>query len=934
MVYEEMEHTRHNIFRIMQFKVHLSYCLLFFCGFLYFLSGVKAYGLDPKKKFSQYIHVSWTVNDGLPQDTIKAICQTQDGFIWLGTEEGVVRFDGINFKVFNSENTKQIKSNNIIVLKEDTSGNLWIGTNRGGLIKFCNDQFTVYTTKDGLPSDFIISLCEDHEGSLWIGTDKGLACYKKNKFTSYTEEDGLSSSLISALYEDSKEDLWIGSFHGGVMCLKDGRLLSLPLNNKQVDTTSVRSICEDKNGNIWIGTESSGLYCLSNSIITRYTIDHGLSNNAVFSILEDRDGNLWIGTNKGLSLLKDGTIASFPREENFSICIIRAIYEDKEGNIWIGMRGKGLWRISDGKFTTYTEKDGLSNDFVRAIYEDDSGNLWIGTNSGLNLFKDEEFISFGGKYLSEIPIFSIVKDKKKNLWVAAVGKYGLFRFRNNHCTIYSKKNGLYSSVITAIYLDRKDNIWIGSFGGGLYLFKNDKFIHYSTKDGLYSDIIYYILEDHRGNLWVSTGIGLNCIRDEKILPYSTEETLSDEVVLFMHEDAENNLWLATNSGGLKRIKENRLQKYSTEDGLFSDKVFSILEDDKGNLWMGCGKGIFCISKKDLDEFDSGKIKKISVKAYNESDGMKTRECFGASPQVAWKTRDGKLWFATLRGLTMIDPENIRINNYPPDVYINKILVNGESYSPKQEAELASGVRNLAFSYNALSFTAPDGVKFRYKLEGYDKEWNEIGNPRERTAYYKALSPGRYCFRVMAANKDNIWSENIADFEFFIKPHFYQTYLFYAFCLFTLFLSGLGLLWARTWRIKSKELNKYKSSSLLDEKVKDYLEMLFHMMEKEKYFTDPDLNLLKFAKSLSLPPSHLSQILNIHLKQNFNDFINAYRIEEAKERIVDPKYRYLKLASIGSDVGFGSKSAFYSAFKKHSGMTPLDFRKRYRDPQDQ
>lgn len=908
--------------------INLSFNPLFFFALLYIVTCTRLFGLDPQKNFSQYVHTQWTVNDGLPQDTIKAIYQTKDGFIWLGTEEGIVRFDGFNFKVYNTDNISQFKSNNIIVLKEDSSGNLWIGTYSGGLVKFRNGQFTVYTTRDGLPGDLVVSLCEDSEERLWIGTDKGLAYYKEDKIISFSERNGLSNTIISSLYEDSQKRLWIGTFHTGIMYFKDGRFFPVSLNNAQRDNITVRAVIEDQKGNIWVGTESNGLYRLNGKNISNYTTVNGLSNNAVFSLLEDKNGTLWIGTNRGLNQFKDGKLIAFPRDENFSCCVIRALYEDQEGNIWVGMRGKGLWRITDGKFTTFTVEDGLSNNFIRAVYEDESGNLWIGTNSGLDLFKDGKFSSFASRFISETPVFSIAGDKNNSLWVATVGKYGLFRFSNGGCTIYSKKDGLLADTLTALYIDSKDNLWIGTFGEGVYLFKDNQFFHYSTEDGLYSNIIYYIFEDHKGNLWVSTGIGLNCIKDEKIINYPLEELLSDEAVLFMHEDEEKNIWLATASSGLKRIKSNRVYSYSTDDGLYSNKIYSILEDDKGNLWMGCGKGIFCVSKQDLNKFDSREINKIPCKAYNEADGMKTRECYGTSNQVAWKTRDGKLWFATLRGLTMIDPDNIKINTHPPNVFIEKIEVNGESYSPKNESKFGPGVKNINFSFKALSLTAPDGVKFKYKLEGKDKDWIESRNVKDRKAYYKNLLPGNYLFLVKAANKDNIWSHEAVGFEFTVKPYFYQSYTFYGIALFSIFILGMGYTWLRIRNNKVKEMNKYKSSSLSDEKIKDYVNKLFHVMEKEKYFTAQDLDLPKLASSISIPPSHLSQIINIHLKQNFNDFINTYRIKEAKKRLLDPKYNHLKLASIGSDVGFGSKSAFYSAFKKHTGVTPLEFKKRH------
>lgn len=424
---------------------------------------------------------------------------------------------------------------------------------------------------------------------------------------------------------------------------------------------------------------------------------------------------------------------------------------------------------------------------------------------------------------------------------------------------------------------------------------------------------------------MGTGGGLNCMREGRVVSYPFEKTLSEEIVYSIYEDEEFNLWIGTSSGGLKKANEKILRTYSSKDGLFSNRIFSILEDRRGSLWMSCGKGIFSVGKKDLDDFDSGKIKKIPVKTYNEFDGMKTRECHGTDSQVACKTKEGKLWFATHKGLSMIDPSHVKINKYPPAVLIENVVIGGKVLSPHQEIKISRGVKNIAFRFNAISLTAPQKVKFKYKLEGLEDEWNYLKSSEERTVHYGGLSPGQYQFRLNASNNDNIWNDKETVYKFQLRPYFHQTFGFYLLCFCLVGVIGYGSWKIYRLKIRIKELKKYKSSSLQTIKAKEYRGKLIYGMEEKKYFTDREMTLHKLGTLLSIPSAHLSQIINVHFKQNFYDFLNHYRVEEAKKKLMDPTYKHYKLSAIGNEVGFKSTSTFYNAFKKYVRMTPLDFK---------
>lgn len=894
-----------------------------------FISAVNGtiYGIDVKKSFSQYVHEVWMVKNGLPQNSVQAICQTPDGYLWIGTEAGLARFDGIDFKIYNNQNTKQITNNDIMALEKDDRGNLWIGTHGGGLVKYKNDQFTHYTTRDGLPSDIIMSLHNDRKGNTWIGTGGGLSCFSDGKFISFTKNNGLNSDVVMAICEDSSGTIWIGTYGGGINLYRNHQFSALT-ENDGLSSNNIRSIFEDRDGNVWIGTERAGLIRYHDGSFSTLSTNQGLSNNTILSIFEDSRGNLLIGTNGGgINYFIDGELAHYSSRQGLSNDIIRSIYEDMKGNLWIGTRGGGLNRLSEGKFITFTRNEGLSDDLIRSVYEDSEGILWVGTNHGLNYKNGEKFMPFAEKYLSKSTILSILKDSGGNLWIGTYGD-GIFRYMNGKWSDFTLKLEHGNDIVNALFEDHQGKIWIGTLGRGLTSFHNGRFSFYTTKEGLYSNIIYCIYEDQDYNLWIGTGIGLNCIKNNQVTSYPMEEVLSSKIVFSLYQDEEGKLWMATNGSGLKWLKGSELKSCSTKEGLFADKIYSLFEDNQKNLWMSCAKGVFSVNKNDLDSLYEGKRDTVNCKFYDESDGMKTRECSGSNQPVGWKSQDGKLWFATYKGLTMIDPENIQINKVPPRIDIECIVVDGKVIFPSQKTILSPGKHNLVFHYRPLSLSSPNYVKFKYMLKGVDKDWINVGFQKERSASYFGLSHGNYCFKVLAATKDDIWNETGDEIEFFIEPHFYQTDWFYLLCLLFVLFTGFGSFQFYKWKKKIRQKNRYKTSTLSDEKAEEYLNKLLTIIKTEKPFIDSELNLSKLADILSIPRLYLSQIINIRLKRHFNDFINYYRTEEAKKRILDPKYKHLKLIAIGFDVGFNSKSSFNSSFKKHTGMTPSEFRTKH------
>jgi ligand-binding sensor domain-containing protein/signal transduction histidine kinase len=770
---------------------------------LLLLAGVPALALDPTRSLSQFNASVWLTENGLPQNTVHSITQAKEGYVWIATEEGLARFDGIKFTIFDKQNTPELKSNDIRVLLEDRRGALWIGTT-DGLVRLQDSKFTAFTTRDGLPSNVIDAVCEGNNDSVWVVTAAGTVRFGDSVFTPSTASGEFPKAGVKALFEDREGALWIGSSEG-LARYKNGAITKYTTQDGLANN-SIVSIVSDKDARMWVGT-TNGLSQLEGGRFVTYTTRDGLPNNRIISLAVDREGSVWIGTAGGLSRFANKQFSNFPIGAGFASEIILSIFEDREGSLWIGTESSGLSLLKDKKVTTYTSREGLGSDLVKSIYEDRKGNIWIGTNGGgLSLLQDGKFTTYTvAAGLSSNVVLALFDDSDGNLWAGTPD--GLNRFRDGKFKTFTSADGLANDFVRSIYADHKGNLWIGT-SGGLTRMRGDRFNVYTTADGLPNDFIGTIYEDVRGNIWIGTLGGLSEFKDEKFTTYTTRDGLSSGVVISLHEDADGALWIGTSGGGLNRLKQGKFTAYTTRNGLPDDVVYSILEDRQNSLWLGSNKGIFRVNKNDLDDFANGKVGSITSVLYGPADGMITRECSGGGHPAGWRSANGKLWFATIKGVAMIDPERIKLNDQPPPVAIEQIRVDDESIVPAQTIELGPGKSRLDFYYTALSFVAPEKVRFKYKLEGFDSDWVDVGT--RRVAYYTNLRPGRYKFRVIASNNDGLWNSTGATFDLYLKPHFYQTYWFYAVC----FLSLAMLVW-QFYRFRLKQVESQFAAVLAE-----------------------------------------------------------------------------------------------------------------------
>jgi len=788
-----------------------------------FLCTPSTIALDPRKAIAQYIFDSWTSEDGLPQNTVMAIAQTADGYLWLGTEEGLARFDGVSFTVFDLSNTPEIKNNVILALYVDKEDNLWIGTN-DGLNKFKDGKFTSFTTRDGLSNNTVRGFCEDKEGTLWIATDGGgLNAFKNGKFTSYTANDGLSGNKVMTVYGDREGNLWIGTYEGaGLSKFRDGKFTTFTKKDGLPDPT-VWTIHEDHEGNLWVGA-GNWLNKFRDGKFTSFYVTDGLK-----SVYEDTDGNLWVGTfGGGLKKFKDGKFSSFTTRDS-SDHIVRTIYEDREGNLWIGTDGGGLNRFRDGKFTTFTTKESLSNDLVWPIYEDKLGNIWIGTfGGGLNRLKDGKFTSFTTKEgLSNDFVISIYEDSDGSLWIGTLGG-GVNRFKDGRFTSFTTRDGLSNNYVFSITEDKQGNLWIGTSHGALIRFRDGKFTDYVVDEGRSNVLAIY--EDRQSRLWIGTTYGLNLFSNGIFTPVTPRTGSLSDVVRAIYEDKEGSLWIA-GGRGLSRFKDGKLTSFAMKTGLLNSAAFAILEDDVNNLWITSHKGIFRVSKNQLNDFADGKTDSVAPQVYSTADGLRSNECNPGSP-AGFRTSDGRLWFATVKGVSTIDSNNIKLNTLRPPVVIERVSIDEKFFSPRERVEVPPGDGDLEFQFTALSFVAPQKVRFKYRLDGFDRDWVDAGTAR--MAHYTNIPPGNYHFRVMACNNDGIWNEVGASFQFYLRPHFYQTYWFYALIAVGFLLFGLTL---HRLRVQTLESRKTELERLVDGRTRDLLETTRELGEANRRQTD-------------------------------------------------------------------------------------------------
>jgi signal transduction histidine kinase/ligand-binding sensor domain-containing protein/DNA-binding response OmpR family regulator len=731
--------------------------------------------LTAAKAPSQYVFNSWQIVDGLPQNSALSLAQTRDGYLWVGTQEGLARFDGARFVVFDRRNTPAIKSNSIFALRADAQGRLWVGTGAGAAV-LEHGAFHAPAGDPRLSTTSVYSIVEGRGADMLFATEAGLFRF-------------------------------------------DGSAVAQVALGEQITDTSIRAVHEDRSGAIWISTATSGLYRRAAGKVAAVPFDGANQNQVVSVIHEDADGRIWLGTDKG-HLYREGQAGFKEIEGGHFGSGIRALHRDRDGNLWIATLGGGLVRWSGDQFTSLATGDVPSND-VRSLYEDIEGSLWVGAyGGGLLRLRDGKVTPVGiSEGLPGNLAWTVTPGVDGSLWIGTDA--GISRYKDGRIELMARQLGLENVRVRTVFVDNSGALWFGTQGRGAFRLKDGKLQEFSQRNGLSGDLVKGITQDKQGRIWLGTDNSLDSIVDGQLsAPLPQIAALGTITISIVHEDRAGRLWFSTDAHGLHVLDNGKVRRYTKADGLPGNRIASLAEDSDGTLWFGTtegiarmragkivslargigpqtetvlglvkdeyddywittNRGLFSVSVADLNAFADAKAAELEFKSYGIGDGLRTSEFNGGNTASAARLADGSLWFPSIRGVARIDPDEIPTNQLPPPVVVERMLVDGTAVHAEGDPLVRAGATQWELQYTALSLIAPDQVRFKYRLEGYDNAWIDAGT--RRTAYYTGLPPGEYVFRVIASNNDGLWNEEGATLRFALRPHFYQTLWFYFLC---------------------------------------------------------------------------------------------------------------------------------------------------------
>jgi ligand-binding sensor domain-containing protein/signal transduction histidine kinase len=785
--------------------------LAFIC--IAFVLTIRGFALDPNPKPSDYIAAHWDTEDGLPHNFVRCIYQTREGYLWIGTEQGLARFDGLKFTIFNQHNTPAIHNNLITSFAETLDGSLWIGTSFG-LVRYQDGLFSSYGRTNGLKADTVNGLCVAPDGSLWIGGREGITRWVGGKFVNDIDTSAYDMLGMRFLRVDQHKGIWLAA-GSDALCYRDGKFTHYG-RAEGLPGQSLRMLCEDADGSMVALTYGGLLRLQKNGRFIPLEENSALSSRRSTVALTDHDGNLWVGSAEGLDRIQDHTVMPYITPTGDRLTGIETLFEDREHCLWVG-NSSGLYRITDRRASLLPLENGTTERLVSTLMRSRDGSLWVGKwNNGVDRILNGVTTHYkpGAPFSSE-PVTVIYESSDGTTWLGNRGS-SIDRLEGNQVTRLVYQSGVLSSrPVTAMYQDTNGDFFVGISRRGLLQLQDDGLKPVPEAVELHDDTVWTVKRTSDGRLLMGTDKGLYqrmADRSWKRVGLTGRGYVVGARALL--EENDGAIWIATVGDGLVRWQNGQERAYTSREGMIDDVLFSVVDDGHGSLWVNSARGIACIRKTEFEKFDRGETVGLNCLTFGRDDGLLSASTSGNGSPSLLCLPDGNILAATDKGVAVINQEHIQINRHPPPVIIESVIVDDRVLSPTREVSVPAGAYRIEIHYSALSLVAPEKMRFRYQLEGADPGWIEAGD--HRMANYTHLSPRRYTFRVLACNNDGIWNETGDSLVLQIQPHFYETSWF--FCSVIAFIAGA--IWAVDWlRRRNASRRMAVLESLVDKRTR-------------------------------------------------------------------------------------------------------------------
>jgi ligand-binding sensor domain-containing protein/signal transduction histidine kinase len=796
-----------------RFGCHAATWILFLC----FALDAAAVSSPFVRSGVRYVIDSWTTDEELPRNTVTSIIQTRDGYLWFGTPNGLVRYDGFKFEVSDKSSLPGLGSSSIVRLFEDRQGGLWVGTETAGVTLIQNGVAAHVDVIQGERP--LASICQDASQAVWLYMEDGqLWRHSNGRYQAFVVDGGQSSACRSIIAEASGP-VWVATDRrqSAIGSVLNPASINLPIA-QELAANNLSFLLASKRGGYWrlIGGR------VQKWIGNRLERDYGVYRAPILAACEDMEGNLVLGT-KGLGLYwydSDGKPCWLTTEQGLPNDVVLAVCVDREDNLWVGTDGGGLTRVKKQTFEVLDLAGGLPGQPPQSVAEDSQGGLWIGFNGGgAGYWNKGVATSYGvSEGLTNSSVWSVLVDRRDRVWLGTWGG-GLFQMRDGR---FEAAPGFEkgSRIVPALYQDQKGLIWAGT-QGGLACWDEKAWKVWTTQDGLSSDDVRAIAEDGDGSLWVGTlRGGLNRFKDGRFTSYRKKDGLSSEDVRSLHADKEGVLWIGTMENGLCRFHKGQWTRYTVRDGLRSDSIGWMAEDDQGGFWIASNMGIMRLEKRQLNDFARGDTAHVTCRTYDKSDGLPTRECTMDSQPGGCLTASGRLWTPTVKGLVSVQVSQLKPNTNPPPVRIKSIYIDGQDQltnplhsAPPELVIVPAGKELLEIHFSSLNLAAPGKAQFKYRLEPFDNKWKEAGNLL--VASYPRLGSGRYRFEVKACNEDGVWNETGASVEFDFKPPYWRTWWFLTAGSVSLLGAIVGVVYYLSTQKLHRQVDKLKQQETLE-----------------------------------------------------------------------------------------------------------------------